>query len=117
MIKPALLAAGLILAVSGCTTSGRLYDWGNYENNLFNYYHNPATKAAVIANHLEYLEALERNQKRPPPGLLAEAGTLLLIEGDTQRAITYYQQEHDLWPESRAMMSVLIKNLSGDKNK
>lgn len=117
MIKPALLAVGLILTVSGCIPSTHLYDWGNYENNLFNYYHKPAIKAEVIADHLTYLEALERNQQRPPPGLLAEAGTLLLIEGDTERAITYYQKEYEVWPESRAMMSVLIENLSGDKNK
>lgn len=115
MIERAIFLTCLVFAAAGCATSGSLYNWGNYEQNLFNYYHKPAVQEAVVVNHLEFLAALEASGKRPAPGLLAEAGTLLLLQGETQKAIEYYRMEHDEWPESRAMMSTLIANLKEDE--
>lgn len=111
MINKSAVIAALMLVITGCTTSSTLYDWGNYEDNLFNYYHKPAIQDAILVDHLAFLDNLERNNKRPAPGLLAEAGTFLLLKGDTQKAIEFYQKEYDTWPESQAMMSTLITNL------
>lgn len=115
MISRSLLLSCIALVVTGCATSNTIYDWGNYEDNLFNYYHKPAVKEAVVADHLAFLAVLENSNKIPAPGLLAEAGTLLLLQGDTQKAIEYYQKEHDTWPESQAMMSTLIENLKEEE--
>lgn len=104
-------ALACLLSMSGCVTTGSLYDWGNYEDNLFNYYHKPAVKEAVLDNHLGFLAELAEDNRKPPPGLLAEAGTLLLLEGETEKAIEYYQKEYEAWPESQPMMSKLITNL------
>lgn len=115
MNKAAGVLSGLmILTSAGCATHGTLYDWGSYEENLFTYYHTPAAKEAVVADHLTFLAKLDVRGERPAPGLLAEAGTLLLLQGDTQEAIKYYQREHDTWPESRPMMTALIQNLRKD---
>lgn len=111
MSKRSFVLVVFILLTTGCATSNTLYDWGNYEDNLFNYYHKPALQEAVVLDHLELLSKLERNNRTPAPGLLAEAGTLLLLQGETQKAIEFYQKEHDTWPESQAMMSALIANL------
>lgn len=112
MIKRFLTIVTLTATVAGCTmTGGALYDWGNYEDNLFSYYHDPVDQEAVLARHLELLARLERLDRPPAPGLLAEAGTLYLLLGDEQKAIEYFQQEHDTWPESQVMMGALITNL------
>lgn len=100
------------MLATGCTTHTGLYNWGDYEDNLLSYYHKPALKDQVVADHLEFLAKQEALGARPAPGLLAEAGTLLLLRGDTKGAVSFYQKEHDAWPESRLMMGALIKNLS-----
>lgn len=104
----------LLMGLTGCTSTS-LYDWGNYEENLFTYYHRPDRQDQVVAEHLQFLAKLEQSNQRPAPGLLAEAGTLLLLQGQTREAIEYYQKEHDVWPESRPMMSALITNLKERK--
>ncbi len=104
----------IFIALTGCTSSG-LYNWGDYEDNLFVYYHKPALQNQVMAEHIAFLAKLEQENQRPAPGLLAEAGTLLLLQGKTREAIEYYQKEYDVWPESRPMMSALINNLKERK--
>lgn len=113
MIKTLILGV-LVMTAIGCTNQTTLYDWGKYEDNLFNYYHNPAVKEAVVANHIEFLARLESQGRTPAPGLLAEAGTLLLLQGDRQEAVRFYQMEHDAWPESQLLMNTLIQNLQDD---
>lgn len=116
VIKRLLMVSILAASVTACTGTGNaLYDWGNYEDNLFSYYHDPVDQEVVLERHLEHLARLERHDRLPAPGLLAEAGTLYLLLGDEQKAIEYFQKEHDLWPESQVMMSALITNLK-EKN-
>lgn len=109
----AVLLLGML--ATGCATNNTLYNWGNYENNLFNYYDKPELQEAIVASQIEFLRELENSGKRPAPGLFAEAGTFLLLEGDREGAIEFYQKEHDAWPESQPMMSVLITNLKDEK--
>lgn len=114
MIKHALVGALLLLLLSGCATYGDLYSWGRYEKDLFNYYHEPSLKEEVIRDHAEFVLRIHERGEKPAPGLLAEAGTFYLQEGDVESAIRFYRLEYEVWPESRPMMSVLIKNLEGN---
>jgi len=104
------LFAGLL---SGCVTQG-LYDWGDYEADLFDYYHQPGDKERVIENLVKHLERMESTGRKPAPGLLAEAGTFYLLEGDAETAVDFYRQEAAIWPESRPMMATLINNLEAN---
>ena len=52
--------------------------------------------------------------RKPAPGLLAEAGTYYLLEGDAEAAVDFYRQEAAAWPESRPMMATLITNLEAN---
>lgn len=113
MIRFTFAVLGMVV-LSGCTSTS-LYRWGDYEENLFSYYHKPSLQNQVVASHLQFLAQLEQENVKPAPGLLAEAGTLLLLQGKTREAITYYQKEHDAWPESQPMMSALITNLKERK--
>lgn len=109
-----LVIALLALALGGCA-SPSLYDWGQYEEDLFTYYHEPSEQAEVVADHTAFLNRLDERGEKPAPGLLAEAGTFYLEQGDIGRALDYYRQEYQVWPESRPVMGRLIDNLEDEQ--
>lgn len=112
-MKTNILLVIAAAAISSCATTG-LYDWGSYEDALFDYYHQPETKDEMVADLVKHLDKVEKKNLTPAPGLMAEAGTFYLLEGDRLKAISFYQKEASYWPESQAMMNKLITNL-GDK--
>lgn len=109
-LKYALLIIFPVLLV-GCKTTSTLYDWGGYDEGLYEYYHDPVGAKEfpeVLENHL--LE-LEESGRKPAPGLYAEAGTFNLKAGNTPKAINFYKKEAKTWPESKSLMDSLIENL------
>ncbi len=112
-MKKLSLLIGASIILSSCVTTG-LYEWGNYEDDLFDYYHEPSNKTQVAEDLVNHLEKQVAKGQQPAPGLFAEAGTFYLLEGDTETAITFYNREADYWPESRPMMLQLIKNLEAN---
>lgn len=105
LIVPALL-------LGGCASTS-LYDWGNYEQDLFTYYNDPAEQDEVVADHAAFMDRQQERGEKPAPGLLAEAGTFYLEAGNTSKALEYYRLEYETWPESRPLMGSLIDNLEG----
>lgn len=114
MNKKLLVSSALILSLTGCATQSGLYNWGNYEQDLFNYYHEAGTQEEVATNHIEFVSKIDQRGETPAPGLLAEAGTFYLLAGDEGSAVKFYQMEFDTWPESRPMMGILIENLESN---
>ena len=114
MNKALLVSATLILSLTGCATQSGLYYWGNYEQDLFNYYHEAGAQEEAATNHIEFVSEIDQRGETPAPGLLAEAGTFYLLAGDEESAIKFYQMEFDAWPESRPMMGILIQNLENN---
>ena len=110
MTKRTLIMLAVAALLSGCVTNTNLYDWGDYEETLFVFYHEPAYKEGALQNYLTFLEQ-HQGPKLLAPGLYAEAGTFMLEEGNIEQAIQYYRLESEQWPESRPLMSVLIDNL------
>lgn len=108
MNKTVVLAACLLLG--GCA-QGALYDWGVYEQKLYESYKNPAAVHELRAALEEQIAAARRARQRVPPGLYAEVGTLYLQEGLSAKAIEYYRLERDAWPESRGLMDTIVANL------
>lgn len=109
-----LLLVGLLL-LGGC--SHGLYDWGGYNQRLYNYYENPQAINDFILALERYLQQMESAGKKPAPGLYAELGTLYLQMGDTPGAIELYKKERDVWPESQHLMTALITNLEKDSSR
>lgn len=99
----------VVLFLSGCATP--LYNWGGYDDHLYDYYKDPTTADIFLDKMERHLEYIESRQEKPAPGLYAEVGTLYLQKGDQLQAIAFYQKEHDTWPESRHFMEALINNL------
>ena len=90
-----------------------LYDWGRYEESL---------QASYVAHDdakaLSGLEATVTSAQltghRVPPGACAEYGFTLYRRGNRQQAIEYFEQEAQLFPESKPLMDKLIAKVRGD---
>jgi hypothetical protein len=98
-----LLAIGLL---GGCVAPSR-FEWGGYEGGLYAYAKKPEQRAAYRRT-LE--EAIKRGRatNRVAPGLLAELGYLHLEDGDVSGAVSLFEEEMRLFPESRKLMTDVI---------
>jgi len=106
------LAAALALALSGCATRPTtLYQWGGYDELLYQSYKSPERTESLRVGLETLLTRLELQKRQAPPGLYAELGTLYLEQGDHQKAVHYYGIERSHWPESKTLMDALIKTL------
>ncbi|MGH1359542.1 MAG: DUF4810 domain-containing protein [Burkholderiaceae bacterium] len=103
------VALGLLLLVSGCATG--LYEWGQYEQTLYQKYKDPGQSEAMRVNLTNHIALMEKSNLKVAPGLYAELGTLYLEAGDAKSAIRYYELEQAAWPESEALMTAMITNL------
>jgi hypothetical protein len=103
----------LIFFVSGCATqSSGLYYWGSYETSLNDrYVTNDMGQAVEQLN--QTITAAEQQNKRVPPGLYADYGFLVFKQGNKAAAITYFEKERSLYPESVALMNKLIDRVKG----
>jgi hypothetical protein len=104
-----LLLLGLLC---GCASSS-LYEWGNYDQWLYENYKNPKDDEELYVDLTalitEYESRKKPNTKPMAPGLYAEYGFLLMRRGENSRAIEYYNKEKALWPESAVFMDSMIQ--------
>lgn len=111
MTKRILLLLSMFVLLAGCASNQGLYDWGQYQETLFVVYQEPALKEEALKNYVEFVETGGTPQHPIAPGLFAEAGTFMLVQGDVVSALKFYKMEYEAWPESRPMLSMLIENL------
>lgn len=108
MKRIAIAAAALML--TACATAPlSKYDWGTYEQSLYQYYKTPAEMNALVASLDASIVNAEKASRVVPPGLYAEYGYLLLQQGKTQDAIAFFGKEKAKWPESATLMNRMIK--------
>ena len=96
----------------GCAPSTK-YHWGNYENSLYRYYKNPSQVEEMAEALAKIIEKGEQDGK-VPPGLYAEYGYFLFITGNTKEAVTYFEKEKNIWPESSVLMDKMIETTKTD---
>ena len=99
----------MVLALSGCATQGR-YQWGGYDEMLYQGYKDPNKMEAMRVSLEKHIATVEQSSQKVAPGLYAELGTLYLQQGDAAKAVGLYSKERDAWPESKGLMSAMIKN-------
>lgn len=104
-----LLISALAMMLAGCAAD--LYEWGRYENQLYQQYKDPSQAEAARLELEEHIRQVEQTKRKVGPGLYAELGTYYLEAGDRQSAIQYYEFERDAWPESQGLMNSMIQNL------
>ncbi len=102
-----VLIFSVLFSLTACAQN--LYVWNDYDNNLYAYYQNPTERAKFIEELQETILKAEESG-RVPPGIYAEYGYAQYEEGNFADAITYFQKEYDMWPESRILMQKMIRN-------
>lgn len=100
------------LVFTGCTTSQ--YSWGNYEHALYKYYKTPS-ELETYAEQLEAIIATGESAGRVPPGIYAEYGYILWVQGKDDKAVVQFEREKHTWPESTQFMNLLIHNVTSSQ--
>ena len=108
-----LLPLALLLALLCGCAAPTLYEWGNYDQWLYENYENPKDDEELYVDLTalinEYESRKNPNVKPMAPGLYAEYGFLLMRRGENARAIEYYNKEKALWPEASKFMDSMIQ--------
>ena len=114
MIIKKLSVLLIAILISACAQTK--YHWGGYENALYRYYKSPVELENLTEELAGVIAQGERDGK-VPPGVYAEFGYVLLIQGKSREAITYFKKEKKLWPESARLMDIMIKTTKTSKNR
>ena len=113
-LKLSFLLVGIALVASGCVQTK--YQWGGYEQALYDYYKTPAEIESYAEELADTIDDGEREGK-VPPGIYAEFAYILMLQGDSKKAISFFEKEKKLWPESARFMDLMIKNAKSYKYK
>lgn len=104
----------LALPLCACVTNPT-YQWGGYDSALYASYKDPNQSEQLRVKLETLIESQESAKQKVAPGLYAELGTLYLQAGSADKAIAMYSKERDTWPESKGLMTVMIKNVERRK--
>ena len=115
LVKTGLILFTALLTLSACESTQSQYVWGNYERTLFAHYQDSSARERELKNYLAFMATAPAAPRKFAPGLLAEAGTFMLEQGNTQEAIRFYALEARYWPQSEALMNTLIETLSAQR--
>lgn len=97
--------------MAGCAPQ-KMYYFGDYSQTLYSLEKNQTEEALI--NHKQELEKIltesEARNLPVPPGIYAELGYINLKANSSQKAITLFQTESQLYPESKHLMDRLIQS-------
>lgn len=116
MTRPLLIVAAMAAALLGGCASQSKYHWGDYEQSLYSYYKDPTDLNGFALSLDDSIKRGESLGKRVAPGLYAELGYLLLLQGKKAQAIVLFEKERTLWPQSTQLMTTMIR-LASDTSK
>ncbi|CDG81081.1 DUF4810 domain-containing protein [Janthinobacterium agaricidamnosum] len=118
-MKISLLFAAIAMSLlSGCATGPQSkYDWGNYEQSVYSYYKEPANIDAFSTSLNNVIQAAELNKRPVAPGVYAEYGYLLTLQGKTEDGLAFFDKEKKQWPESAVFMDTMKKVTLGSAKK
>ncbi|SEA50876.1 DUF4810 domain-containing protein [Nitrosospira multiformis] len=105
-----LCLSGLLASsLAGCAGPS-IYHWGKFEDGLHERYvgQNHAEADVYL---FETISAAEQQNLRVPPGAYADYGFVLFKRGDREGAISYFEKERRMFPESSAFMTKLIERV------
>lgn len=104
----------LSLFLTACANQkNRLYQWGSYENMVYESYHEPGkySSQSQIIEMEKDLEKARAANKSLPPGHYAYLGYLYFQSGQLDKALTALQTEKTIFPESTIYMDRLIAQI------
>lgn len=109
-----LALIGLSLLLTSCAYQNKqLYQWGSYENMVYESYHEPGkhTSLSQIIEMEKDLEKARAANKSLPPGHYAHLGYLYFQTGQLDKALTAFQTEKTIFPESAVYMDRLVSQI------
>jgi hypothetical protein len=115
IISPISLILLLVFFFAGCVTQKPLYGWGDYSSSLYRLKKNPCDENLVKHEQvlLKIMEDSKEKGLRVPPGVYCEYGYILLKEGKSNEALSYFDLEEKNYPEA----TVFIERLKSQCNK
>jgi len=115
--KILFVALTISIFIAGCTPQ-KMYYLGDYSQTLYSLEKNQTEEALI--NHKQELEKIliesEARNLPVPPGIYAELGYINLKANNSQKAITLFQTESQLYPESQHLMDRLIQSVQAKEN-
>lgn len=108
-----LSITGLALGLVACASTGDkpLYYWGNQTDMVYTTLKadGKVSPAQQLANIDRYFADAEKKNMKVAPGSHAYRGLILLNNGQTGRALTEFEAEKKLYPESSTFMDYLLR--------
>lgn len=111
-----LIPAVFLLGGVSCS-SGKLYSWGLYSEKCYDYTKNPSDwNKKMLKNQLEWMINHPAGSRGVvPPGILADYGYFLILEGETAQGVEYLEKEMELYPESVQFMKKIVEMFKEDE--
>jgi len=110
-LKLPVIVLFTILATGCATTKNKMYSYGDYSENF--YAMKKDTNADTSLEWKSTLEDIITNSKldklRVPPGVYANLGYIYLQANKTEKAVFFFHEEKEVYPESAVFMDNLIK--------
>ncbi|SFN58902.1 DUF4810 domain-containing protein [Xenorhabdus japonica] len=115
MKKTGMLLATLLLV--GCVKAPKtIYEWGDYQSTLYQYYQQDKTEPQEQLQALQkVIEQAKAKDKPVPPGLHAQMGLLSSKIGNIEDAFQQFEIEKSLFPESAPYIDFLLSKNKGVK--
>lgn len=106
----AVIAGGLL---GGCATpEPSLYQWENYQPEVYEYFKARTGPEEQIAKLEEAAEKIRSKNRIAPPGFHAHLGMLYAQTGKADKAVAEFQAEKAQFPESGRYMDFLLAKYS-----
>jgi len=104
----------LVGSASGCTNSKPLYYWGDYEDLLYSRFVNPgeADPTTQVIKLSQDIQIAQDNGQRVPPGIHAQLGYMLYLQGNGDAALQALKTEKALYPEASVFVNRMIERLT-----
>ncbi len=103
----------VVFLSTGCSSGGPIYQWGSYEQLLYDMYENPGKAAPG-----RQIEALNRDieratakGKRIAPGVHGHLGYLYFAQGRVDAAAQEFALEKELFPESSHFVDGILERM------
>jgi hypothetical protein len=106
-----VLCALLTTLSAGCKGPPPLYDWGVYEEILWEAYRGESDPTSQLARLEADVERIDASGGRVPPGVHAHIGFLRFATGDRQAAREHFLRERELFPESTVFLNGVLARL------
>lgn len=103
----------LLLSLTSCQTSTKLYSWHHYENVAYanTKKHTEKTMEDLMTCYQKMILKQKQTRKTVPPGIYAEKGYQLVKSGKVDEGVECFKQEIALYPESKVFIERIIKQI------